>query len=544
MTTNVPPLLITSTGVVVPTEAAILAGVQQDMNAAFGGNLNQNLETPQGQMASSQTAIIAASYASFAAIANNIDPAYSSGRFQDAIGRIYFLTRLPPEPTVLQITCSGLTGVTIPVGALVQDSSGNIYSCTQAGTIPALGYVTLPFSCTTVGLVAVPASVTIYQTITGWDSATFVSGAEGNVVESSAAFEQRRQQSVALNSNNTNPSILGALLQVTGLVSAYVTDNYNAYPIASNPAATVTGYISGTTLTISSGSMPATTGGLYVSGVGVLNGTYIVSGSGPYTINQAQTVASIGSPISLQIGGVQINSNSLYVCTYGGTNAAVAAAIWSKKSPGCGYTGNTTVTVYDTSTPYGSPGIPYSVTFQPATTLPIFFSVNIKNSTGVPSNAIALVQNAIMAAFAGTDGGLAAQIGMPVVSSRFMAGILGLGTWAQVLSVTMASGNNTPNAIISSGSITGTTLTVSSFTSGSGTLAAGCCLIGVNISAGTIITGQLSGTAGQTGTYSVSISQSAGAGIINSYIPSYFQETVNSNQMPVTSAAYITVNLI
>src|ERR1019366_8568799 len=155
---TVPPLQFTPAGVVVPSEIDILAAVQADMNAVFGGNLSANLETPQGQIASSTTAIIAASYAAMLNLANNLDPAYASGRFQDAIGRFYFITRNPPEATVIQVSCSGLTGVTIPVNALVQDTVGNLYSCTQAGTIPNGGSITLPFACTTIGTVSVPSS--------------------------------------------------------------------------------------------------------------------------------------------------------------------------------------------------------------------------------------------------------------------------------------------------------------------------------------------------------------------------------------------------
>ena len=90
-------IIFPPTGPVVPTEAEILVGVQEDINAAFGGNLNPNLETPQGQLATSQSAIIAANYAAFINLANNFDPAYASGRFQDAIGRFYFLTRNPAQ---------------------------------------------------------------------------------------------------------------------------------------------------------------------------------------------------------------------------------------------------------------------------------------------------------------------------------------------------------------------------------------------------------------------------------------------------------------
>jgi len=544
---NVPQIQFPPTGPVVPTEADILVGVQEDINTAFGGNLNPNLETPQGQLATSQSAIIAACYAAFINLANNFDPAYASGRFQDAIGRFYFLTRNPAQATVLQVNCFGLTGATIPVSALIQDPAGNLYACTQAGIIPASGYIALPFACTILGAISVPSSVVIYQTVSGWDSVTFLSGVEGNDIENRAAFELRRQQTVAANSNNTNAAIQGALIGangVSGVVSAYVTDNYNSYPIANNPAATVTGYISGTTLTISSGVMPSVTTGLSVSGVGVINGTTISSGTGPYTVNLSQTVASSGSPISLQIGGVQIKSNTLYVCTSGGLAQSIANAIWSKKPPGCGFTGNTTETVYDASAPYGSPGIAYSVSFQQATNLPIFFAVNIKNSLNVPSTVLALVRSVIESAFNGADGGLPAQIGVPIINSRFMNGLLALGSWAQILSVQMASANDTPAAIISSGSVTGTTLTVTSFTSGSGTLAAGCALIGANISPGTTIMNQLTGTAGQIGTYTVNIDQTAPAGVINSYLVNNFQENINIDQMPTTSDQYITVNLI
>jgi hypothetical protein len=544
MITNVPQMQFTVNGIVVPSTSSILTGVQMDWNSAFGGNLNAGLSTPQGQLETTQAALISASYGSILALANNLDPAYASGRFQDAIGRFYNISRNAPASTAIQVTCSGATGTVITVGSLIQDTSGNIYSCTQQGVIPISGSIVLPFANTVAGAIAVPASVSIYQTINGWDSATFVSGAIGNNVESTYAFETRRQLALAANSNNQNAAILGALLKVPNVLSAYVQDNSNAYPISINAATTVIGSISGTVLTVTSGSgvLP----GQYVSGVGVANGTYIVSnaggsgGTGTYNINISQTVASE----SLQLGGVQINSNSIYVCVSGGLAASIAQAIWSKKSPGCGYTGTTSQTVYDTSTPYGSPGIAYTVKWTVAINSPIFFAVNIKNSALVPSNASVLIQTAIMNAFAGTDGGQPAQIGQTIVSSRFNAGILALGPWAQLLSVQMANTSApVPDASFTA-SVAGTTMTVTAFTAGAGTLVAGEGLVGVNLAAGTTIVQQLTGTAGNTGTYQVSTSQTAGGANVNGFITNKFSITLDIDDMPVTSAPYITVNLI
>src|SRR5690606_29468729 len=109
------------------------------------------------------TAIIGDKNAEIAAVVNNINPDVADGRWQDAIGRIYFIDRKPALPTTIQVTCIGLVGTVIPVGALVADANGHIYSCTGAGTISAGGSITLSFACTVNGPTPVPASVTIYS---------------------------------------------------------------------------------------------------------------------------------------------------------------------------------------------------------------------------------------------------------------------------------------------------------------------------------------------------------------------------------------------
>ena len=65
-------------------------------------NVNPALETPQGQLASSFTAITGNANDTFVSMANQFDPAFAAGRFQDAIGRIYFIDRNPAPPTVWQ----------------------------------------------------------------------------------------------------------------------------------------------------------------------------------------------------------------------------------------------------------------------------------------------------------------------------------------------------------------------------------------------------------------------------------------------------------
>ena len=195
--TSVPPLTFnTGTGFQAPSGPAILAGVQADINVAFGGNLNFALNTPQGQWSQSLAAIIGNVYAALLFEAQQTDPSYAIGRNQDAIARIYFLTRNPPLPTALTIQCNGLSGVGIPLGSLVSDTAGNLYAATQAGTIGGGGTVTLQFAAVLPGPIQVPTSVSIYQAIPGWDSVLVLSGVIGTNTESRSAFEIRREDSV------------------------------------------------------------------------------------------------------------------------------------------------------------------------------------------------------------------------------------------------------------------------------------------------------------------------------------------------------------
>lgn len=140
---------------------------------------------------------------------------------------------------------------------------------------------------------------------------------------------------------------------------------------------------------------------------------------------------------AVTIGGVSIAARTLYVAAYGGTDADVAQAIWSKKPPGCGYTGTTTVTITDSSSGYSPPYPSYTVNFERPVALPIYFAVSLANGPAVPSDAIVQVKAALAAAFAGEDGGQRARIGSTVYALRFVSAIEALGSWARVIVLTI-----------------------------------------------------------------------------------------------------------
>ena len=203
------------------------------MDAAFGGNLNTDLTTPQGQMAVTQTAIIGNKNDELLALFNGFDPLFADGRQQDALARLWFLERDPARPTVVTATLTGAVGTPIPAGSLAQATDGNLYGSISDVSIGAGGTVNTDFQCATAGPIACPAgSLTkVYKAISGWDTITNAAdGALGNDTETRQAFETRREQSRAINARAILDAVQGAVLAVPNVLDAYTTENVLSTP--------------------------------------------------------------------------------------------------------------------------------------------------------------------------------------------------------------------------------------------------------------------------------------------------------------------------
>ena len=222
----------TENGPVVPDTETVRAAIEKDWQAAFNNRLNLNPATPQGQLITSETAIVQDKNSQLLFLANMFNPKTSEGIYQDALAQIYFLTRHPARPTVVPCLCTGLPGTVIPgIGsdapALAKDADGNILVCQTGGTIPQSGSITLDFACQVAGPIEIPQGTvtTIVQAIPGWDTITNDVGSVGRNVETRAEFEQRRFQSVALNSRSMLASIYARVGNVAGVIDLLARQN-------------------------------------------------------------------------------------------------------------------------------------------------------------------------------------------------------------------------------------------------------------------------------------------------------------------------------
>ena len=226
MSSHVPPVRFTPQGLQIPTETEVLNGVLADFNDAFGGGLNLNLETPQGQLASSLAAVIADKNNVIAELVNQIHPEYAEGVMQDAIAQIYFLQRKPATDSAVVCEFVGLPGTQIPQGFIVQDSAGNQWALQQEIGIPIGGKVS--GTLIAAGQIEAPAhSVnTIYQALVGLDRVDNPHPAvPGRAEESRAEFAERRRRSVAVNAHGTPQAVYANVFALDGVRDVYVIDN-------------------------------------------------------------------------------------------------------------------------------------------------------------------------------------------------------------------------------------------------------------------------------------------------------------------------------
>ena len=240
--------------------------------------LNTDPESPAGQLVDSQTSAIVEKDTELLYLCNQFDPAKNEGVFQDAIARIYFLTRKGAVPSSAVIKVTGLPGTVIPINAQIQSTTDDtLWQNQEAFTIGADGTATGTFYCLTSGSIdALPGTLTqIVTVVAGWDTATNAHAATpGTLAENRGAFEQRRYESVALNSRGTAASVYARIMQLKNVIGCVVRENKTNVPKV--------------------------------------------------------------------IDGITLSPHSVYVCVLGGSDGEIATAMYRTVSAGCDTNGTTT----------------------------------------------------------------------------------------------------------------------------------------------------------------------------------------------------------
>ena len=219
---------INANGVSIPDTQTIYDYIYNEWNTIFGGNMQPDPTTPQGQMITSLVAEIENKNKLINYFINQINPKTNEGIWQDAIANIFFLSRKGAESSIVSCICYGASGTIIPAGSLIKSTNGDLFEAVGSITINITGQGTGTFRSVENGLIPVVENTIneIVSVVSGWDSVNNpTAGTLGRLIETRLDFEKRREQSQAKNGKNTIASLYARLGEVDDVLSVYARSN-------------------------------------------------------------------------------------------------------------------------------------------------------------------------------------------------------------------------------------------------------------------------------------------------------------------------------
>jgi hypothetical protein len=335
------------------------------------------------------------------------------------------------------------------------------------------------------------------------------------------------------------PKMIGQLNTSTGLVgladngvNCYIVDGNDRYAwFISNPsAATFTGSITTTTLTVTvmlSGTIAV---GQALFGDGIAQNTVITAlgtgtgGIGTYIISDSQTVAStsINATDAPAIFDGVIVGTTLIVSSVTSGTLQIGQTIEA-----AGIVDGTIITAFGTGT--GGAGT---------------YTVSSSQNLNYDSQFTASITTTVMTVTAVAEGVIAnndyvygSTVSVDTLITSLGTGTGGTGTYNINNSQTVGSSTifAAPVAAVVTASITGTTMTVTAVTSG--TLSVGQLIKGTSVQNDTVITALGTGT-GSTGTYTVNVSQTVGSTTISALTVVRPFYSINWTVLPATDGAF------
>ncbi|EAM8951224.1 hypothetical protein FOJ40_14545 [Salmonella enterica] len=255
--------------------------------------------------------------------------------------------------------CTGLVGTLIPAGSMAQDEAGYKYVSLSDATIGASGQVDVVFLNLSTGPVGCPAG-TLNKIYKAIPGWSGVTNASAGVPGSD---EETRADFENRRRNSVARNARNILEAIRGEILSTVENVVDVY----------------------------------------------------VTHNPKKTEQKAG------VSQYPLTPGSFYVGVYGGSPADIAAAIWRKAPPGIDMNGDTTFTVADKE--YDPPYPEYVITWQTLKPVSLHVSVTLKKSDYLPSDITQQVQQSVLSAFNGTDGGLRARVASVVSAGRYYAGV-------------------------------------------------------------------------------------------------------------------------
>ena len=327
--------IFNTNGVVIPDTASVQESVQNEYTEALGSDLSLEESTPQGRLIDVETTARINTLGFNATLANVIvNISMAAGPALDAWGANFGVPRKGATASQVTATVTGVVGTNITRGSQAQDTQGILWTAENDIVIGANNTNTGLFICSQTG----PITLGIGELNTIVASGTLGIDGWETITNTSAAIVGSTEES--------DTSYRIRILQTIFTGSAL----FGNYQSAVNKVENV----------ISS-----------------------------YAMDNPDSA-------SLVLDDITIPGHSVYVCVQGGNSADVAYALYSVKSAGAGWAGNTTVVVTDAT--YGTQN---TVKYQIPTDSSFTLDVDIRNDLNSSMSLSDEVKEVIIKYFAG-----------------------------------------------------------------------------------------------------------------------------------------------
>lgn len=324
-----------SNGVIIPDTADIKTSVQNEVTEAFQdlGQISLEDATPQGRFIDIETNSRAAVISFNAEIANVlVNISSSAGMALDAWGANFGVPRIGASASKVPVIVGGAENTIIPAGSQAIDINGIIWTAENEILLSSSGTGTGTFVCTQTGPISLGAG-------------------ELNAIVASSTLGVDGWETIT----NTAIATLGSNVESDAAYKLRILQS------------------------IFSGS--------------ALFGNYA---SACYKVDGVADVFAYDNPYgsTRQLDNISIPAHSVYVCVDGGNAADVASALYTVKSAGCGWVGNTTVNVIDPV--FGTANV---VEYQIPTATNITITVNLTDIYSANTDLASEVKEVIAAYF-------------------------------------------------------------------------------------------------------------------------------------------------
>lgn len=235
MTVTIPSAQITSTGVVVPDYADVLAAVLNLFGSIYGADTVQTPNTQDDQWLSVLAQAISNCNQGVGAAYNSFIPVFAQGVGLSGLVKINGLQRGVPTNSQIAVTITGTAGTQI-INGQVGDNAGlnQVWNLPTSVIIPPAATIDVTATCSVPGAVSAGGSslTRILTPTNGWQTVTNGSNEAslGAPVESDAALRRRQSVSTGQPAQSPEEAIAAEVANVPGVTASLLYDNRTSSP--------------------------------------------------------------------------------------------------------------------------------------------------------------------------------------------------------------------------------------------------------------------------------------------------------------------------